>query len=103
MNKSVGGQLAIDIERMLNHPGRSSCRRRAVATDHRGRRYLLPDSVVITTTGSAGQSYGAFCNDGMTLTHTGTCNDGVGKSQCGGSIAVRVPRRRLGRSPAATC
>ncbi len=63
----------------------------AVATDHRGRRYLLPDSVVITTTGSAGQSYGAFCNDGMTLTHTGTCNDGVGKSQCGGSIAVRSP------------
>jgi glutamate synthase (NADPH) large chain len=88
MNKSVGGQLAIDIERMLNYEGASGS---AVATDHRGRRYLLPDAVVITTTGSAGQSYGAFCNDGMTLTHTGTCNDGVGKSQCGGSIAVRSP------------
>ena len=88
MNKSVGGQLAIDIERMLNHEGATGS---AVATDHRGRRYLLPDSVVITTTGSAGQSYGAFCNDGMTLTHQGTCNDGVGKSQCGGSITVRSP------------
>jgi glutamate synthase (NADPH/NADH) large chain len=90
MNKSVGGQLAIDIERMLNHPGPDGVADgAAVATDHRGRRYLMPDSVVITTTNSAGQSYGAFCNDGMTLTHTGTCNDGVGKSQCGGSIAVR--------------
>ncbi|MCV7136708.1 glutamate synthase large subunit [Mycobacterium hodleri] len=88
MNKSVGGQLAIDIERMLNHEGATGS---AVATDHRGRRYLLPDSVVITTTGSAGQSYGVFCNDGMTMTHKGTCNDGVGKSQCGGSITVRSP------------
>lgn len=87
-NKTVGGQLAIDIERMLNHSDASGA---AVATDDRGRRYLMPDSVVISTTGSAGQSYGAFCNDGMTLIHTGTCNDGVGKSACGGSIAVRSP------------
>ncbi|WP_082614162.1 glutamate synthase-related protein [Mycobacterium sp. Root265] len=87
-NKSVGGQLAVDIERKLNHQGASGT---AVAVDVRGRRYLTPDSVVITTTGSAGQSYGVFCNDGMTMTHTGTCNDGVGKSQCGGTIAVRSP------------
>lgn len=91
-NKSVGGQLAIDIERMLNHPGPDGVATgSAVATDSRGRRYLKPDSVVITTSNSAGQSYGAFCNDGMTMTHTGTCNDGVGKSQCGGSIVVRSP------------
>jgi glutamate synthase (NADPH/NADH) large chain len=91
-NKSVGGQLAIDIERMLNHPAtHGPADGAAVATDHRGRRYLKPDSVLINTTGSAGQSYGAFCNDGMTLTHTGTCNDGVGKSACGGSIAVCAP------------
>lgn len=87
-NKSVGGQLAIDIERMLNHEGAEGA---SVATDDRGRRYLLPDSVSVTTTGSAGQSYGVFCNDGMTLTHTGTCNDGVGKSACGGTIVVRSP------------
>ena len=87
-NKSVGGQLAVDIERRLNHQGDTGA---AVAQDARGRRYLTPDSVMITTTGSAGQSYGLFCNDGMTMTHTGTCNDGVGKSQCGGTIAVRSP------------
>lgn len=91
-NKSVGGQLAIDIERLLNHGGDGGLvTGAAIATDHRGRRYLRPDSVTITTSGSAGQSYGVFCNDGMTLTHTGTCNDGVGKSACGGTIVVRSP------------
>lgn len=87
-NKSVGAQLAIDIERMLNHQGATGA---AVATDDRGRRFLKPDSVRITTMISAGQSYGAFCNDGMTMKHTGTCNDGVGKSQCGGTIVVLAP------------
>ncbi|WKG06642.1 glutamate synthase-related protein [Mycolicibacterium sp. HK-90] len=87
-NKSVGGQLAIDIERMLNHENASGT---AVTADDRGRRYLLPDSVMIATTGSAGQSYGVFCNDGMSLVHSGTCNDGVGKSACGGTIVVRSP------------
>ncbi|GKT34640.1 citrate synthase, partial [Aduncisulcus paluster] len=87
-NKSVGGQLAIDIERMLNYGEVSGS---AVASDERGRRYLLPESITVATSGSAGQSYGVFCNDGMVLTHTGTCNDGVGKSACGGTITVRSP------------
>lgn len=66
-NKSVGGQLAIDIERMLNHQLSSEQLQAmpAVMTDDRGRRYLAPESVKISTTGSAGQSFGAFCNDGM--------------------------------------
>lgn len=92
-NKTVGGQLAIDIERMLNHVLAADhvAPLPAVRTDDRGRRYLDGESVRIATEGSAGQSYGAFCNDGMVMTHTGTCNDGVGKSACGGMIAVRSP------------
>ncbi|MEM6779826.1 MAG: glutamate synthase-related protein, partial [Planctomycetota bacterium] len=89
-DKSVGGQLAIDIERMLNHelmhlPS-------AVQQEDQGRRFLAADSVVVKTHGSAGQSYGAFCNNGMVMDHTGTCNDGVGKGACGGDIVVRAPR-----------
>ncbi|OBZ95705.1 GltA [Pararhizobium polonicum] len=92
-NKTVGGQLAVDIERMLNHDitGEDARAMPAVRQDHRGRRFLEAGSVRIATSGSAGQSYGAFCNDGMVLTHTGTCNDGVGKSACGGTIVVRSP------------
>ncbi|MEV7890531.1 glutamate synthase-related protein [Streptomyces sp. NPDC002817] len=91
-DKSVGGQLSIDVEWLLNHgdnrlPGHAP----AVTTDDRGRRRLVDDAVRIRTTGSAGQSYGVFCNDGITLEHTGTANDGVGKSQSGGRIIVRAP------------
>ncbi|PZQ48400.1 MAG: glutamate synthase large subunit [Rhodovulum sulfidophilum] len=89
-DKSVGGQLAVDIERMLNHELADVALPMAV-TDDRGRRFLRPGSVRIATQGSAGQSYGAFCNDGMVMTHTGTCNDGVGKSACGGEIVIRSP------------
>ncbi|MCX5360202.1 glutamate synthase-related protein [Streptomyces sp. NBC_00124] len=88
-DKSVGGQLSIDIERLLNHESASDVP--AVTTDDRGRRRLVDDAVRIRTTGSAGQSYGVFCNDGITLEHTGTANDGVGKSQSGGRIIVRAP------------
>ncbi|GAA2271366.1 glutamate synthase [Streptomyces ruber] len=89
-DKSVGGQLGIDVERLLNHE-LDAVDVPAVTADDRGRRRLVDDAVRIRTTGSAGQSYGVFCNDGITLEHTGTANDGVGKSQSGGRIVVRAP------------
>ncbi|THU05554.1 glutamate synthase large subunit [Lampropedia puyangensis] len=91
--KSVGGQLAIDIERMLNHELTEEQLQStpAVLCDDRGRRYLGAGSVRIHTSGAAGQSYGAFCNDGMRMQHSGTCNDGVGKGQCGGELIVLSP------------
>ena len=47
--------------------------------------------MIIQTTGSAGQSYGALLNNGMVIQHFGTCNDGVGKLQSGGIITVKSP------------
>ncbi|MEM9247838.1 MAG: glutamate synthase-related protein [Pseudomonadota bacterium] len=88
-NKTVGGQLGIDIERMLNHELETLPI--AAFEDSRGRRYLEPRSVRVVTQGSAGQSFAAFCNDGMVMEHTGTCNDGVGKGASGGEIIVRSP------------
>ena len=88
-NKSVGGQLSLDIERLLNYQlnDGESCSYR----DPRGRRYLDRGSISVITEGSAGQSFAAFCNDGLVFEHTGTCNDGVGKSACGGEIIVKAP------------
>jgi len=88
-NKSVGGQLAIDLERRLNHELAELPA--AALQDSRGRRYLDMQAVRVVTQGSAGQSFGTFCNDGMVMDHTGTCNDGVGKGACGGEIIVRSP------------
>ncbi len=92
-DKSIGGQLGIDLERLLNHELRAEDVRGlpAVTTDDRGRRRLVDGAVTIRTQGSAGQSYGVFNNDGVVLEHTGTANDGVGKSQSGGRIIVRAP------------
>ncbi|MEM9367595.1 MAG: glutamate synthase-related protein [Planctomycetota bacterium] len=88
-DKTVGGQLAIDIERILNHELQVAP---SVADqDSHGRRFLKPKSVRVITAGSAGQSYAAFCNDGMVMEHTGTCNDGVGKGACGGDIIIHSP------------
>ena len=89
-DKSVGGQLSIDIERFLNYEDRELIAP-PIIEDERGRRYLKPHSVVVHTARSAGQSYGAFINDGMVLNHVGTCNDGVGKGACGGEIVVKYP------------
>ncbi len=93
-NKSVGGQTAIDIERMLAYEltEQQIANSKIIYANHQqSRRYLAPDSVVIRTHGSAGQSYAAFLNDGMRMEHLGTCNDGVGKSACGGTLVVESP------------
>ncbi|MGR9043855.1 MAG: glutamate synthase-related protein [Gammaproteobacteria bacterium] len=92
-NKTVGGQCAIDIERILAYQldERQVAQSKTIYTNQHGRRYLAPDTVVIRTHGSAGQSYAAFMNDGMRMEHTGTCNDGVGKSACGGILVVESP------------
>ncbi|MDF0530613.1 glutamate synthase-related protein [Tsukamurella sp. 8F] len=100
-NKSVGGQLSIDIERLLNHPDADTrgafpagCvpeDHPAVLADGRGRRFLSEGAVRVESHGTAGQSFGVFTGDGVELVHTGTANDGVSKSQSGGRVIVRSP------------
>ena len=88
-NKSFGGQLSIDIERLLNYETHPFAQDEYLVDD-RGRFYLRSGAISIQTRNSAGQSYGVFCNDGMRLHHSGTCNDGVGKGACGGEIIVQA-------------
>ena len=52
----------------------------------------LPDDTIrITFTGSAGQSFGAFIPRGMSLTLIGDTNDGFGKGLSGGRVVVYPP------------
>lgn len=92
-HKTVGGQTAIDIERLLHYELTDELRAASniIYTNQHGRHYFAPDSIVVRTFGSAGQSYAAFLNDGMRIEHTGTCNDGVGKTMCGGTLIVKSP------------
>lgn len=53
----------------------------------------LPENTIdLTFTGTAGQSFGAFVPRGITLRLEGDANDYVGKGLSGGRIVVRPPR-----------
>ncbi|MCW2942109.1 MAG: hypothetical protein JWN00_5094 [Actinomycetia bacterium] len=52
---------------------------------------LPDDTISVTFTGSAGQSFGAFLPSGITLRLIGDANDYVGKGLSGGRIIVRPP------------
>ena len=53
----------------------------------------LPDDTIrITFTGAAGQSFGAFVPRGMTMTLVGDANDGFGKGLSGGKLIAYPPR-----------
>jgi len=52
----------------------------------------LPDgAITLRFTGSAGQSFGAWCLPGMRLLLTGEANDYVGKGMTGGEIVMTPP------------
>ncbi|MEP7076252.1 MAG: glutamate synthase large subunit [Acidobacteriota bacterium] len=53
----------------------------------------LPDETIqLSFTGSAGQSFGAFVPAGMTLTLEGDSNDYVGKGLSGGTLVIFPPK-----------
>ncbi|KIH97331.1 glutamate synthase [Streptomonospora alba] len=60
-------------------------------TQRYGAEGLPDDTVDITFTGSAGQSFGAFVPRGVTLRLVGDANDYVGKGLSGGRVTVRPP------------
>jgi glutamate synthase domain-containing protein 3 len=62
----------------------------ALALRRRGRP-LPAASLRLRYEGSAGQSFGAFCIEGMDLALTGEANDYVAKGMSGGRIALRPP------------
>ncbi len=73
VNRTVGAMLSGEVARRYGHAG-------------------LPDNtILIRLTGVAGQSFGAFLANGVTLDLTGDANDYVGKGLSGGRVIVRQP------------
>ena len=58
-----------------------------------GSKGLPDDTIRFNFTGSAGQSFGAFLANGVTLTLEGDANDYVGKGLSGGKLIVHTPQR----------
>jgi len=61
-------------------------------TKKHGEHGLPTGTIEVSLTGSAGQSFGAFLPNGITLRLEGDSNDYVGKGLSGGRIVVRPPR-----------
>ena len=52
---------------------------------------LAEDTIRVDFGGTAGQSFGAFLQDGVTMKLTGTANDYVGKGLSGGKLVLNTP------------
>ncbi|MGY0062630.1 glutamate synthase large subunit [Streptomyces sp. LZ34] len=74
INRTVGTMLGHEVTKKFGGAG------------------LPEDTVDITFTGSAGQSFGAFLPHGVTLRLEGDANDYVGKGLSGGRVIVRPDR-----------
>ncbi|MDG4861795.1 glutamate synthase large subunit [Streptomyces sp. T-3] len=74
INRTVGTMLGHEVTKKFGGAG------------------LPEDTVDITFTGSAGQSFGAFVPRGITLRLEGDANDYVGKGLSGGRLIVRPDR-----------
>jgi glutamate synthase (NADPH/NADH) large chain len=59
---------------------------------------LNDGAIELRFTGSAGQSFGAFCGVGMRLELTGEANDYVGKGLCGAELVLRPTKACTPRS-----
>lgn len=74
INRTVGTMLGHEVTKKFGGAG------------------LPDDTIDLTFTGSAGQSFGAFVPRGITLRLEGDANDYVGKGLSGGRIVVRPDR-----------
>ncbi|WP_406501691.1 glutamate synthase large subunit [Streptomyces sp. NBC_01590] len=74
INRTVGTMLGHEVTKKFGGAG------------------LPQDTIDITFTGSAGQSFGAFVPSGITLRLEGDANDYVGKGLSGGRVVVRPDR-----------
>ena len=74
INRTVGTMLGHEVTRKFGGAG------------------LPDDTIDLTFTGSAGQSFGAFVPRGVTLRLEGDANDYVGKGLSGGRVIVRPDR-----------
>ncbi len=73
VDRATGTMLSGEVARRYGHEG------------------LPDDTIMVKLSGTAGQSFGAFLAQGVTLDLVGDANDYVGKGLSGGRIVVRPP------------
>lgn len=74
VNRTFGAMLSGEVAKRYGHKG------------------LPDDTIAIKVTGTAGQSFGAFLAQGISMELEGEGNDYVGKGMSGGRIAIYPPK-----------
>lgn len=74
INRTVGTMLSAEMTRRYGEEG------------------LPDDTIHFKATGTAGQSFGAFVNSGITFEIEGDANDYFGKGLCGGKLILYPPK-----------
>jgi glutamate synthase (NADPH/NADH) len=105
LSKRLDNQLISRAEGSLTRNEKSSLRARITNTDRTvgttlayhvsknfGEKGLPEETIHISFTGSAGQSFGAFLAPGISMELEGDSNDYVGKGLSGGTIVVYPPK-----------
>jgi glutamate synthase (NADPH/NADH) large chain len=80
--------LSMDIDNVDRAVGATLSNR--ISQEH-GAPGLPSDTIRVDFEGVAGQSFGAFLQDGVTFELTGTANDYVGKGLSGGKMVINTP------------
>ena len=89
---AIENRLPVDIRLPIRNVNRTvGTMLGSEVTRRHGAEGLPDDTIRIHFSGSAGQSFGAFIPNGITLTLEGDSNDGLGKGLSGGRIVVYPP------------
>ncbi|MDA1188678.1 MAG: glutamate synthase large subunit [Chloroflexi bacterium] len=75
VDRTVGARIAGEIARRYGNSG------------------LSKNEIRLNFEGTAGQSFGAFCVNGLRLTLEGEANDYVAKGMCGGEVVIRPSKK----------
>lgn len=89
-----GKQKSIEIVSTINNEERAYTSTLSYTIARKYGEQGLPDGhkIDIKLKGSAGQSFGAFLVNGVSVTLEGDANDYVGKGLCGGTIVIAPPK-----------
>ncbi|HEY9232975.1 MAG TPA: glutamate synthase large subunit [Blastocatellia bacterium] len=88
--EAIAGGVPVALTYPIRNTDRTVGARVAGAIARRyGNNGLLDGTIDAGFSGAAGQSFGAFCANGMKLTLIGEANDYVGKGMSGGEIVIR--------------
>ena len=92
ISAAIESRTPVSLSYDIRNAQRTVGARISGAIAHRyGVKGLPAGTIDLSFTGSAGQSFGAFLNEGLRMTLTGEANDYVGKGMAGGELVIRPP------------